>query len=71
MCISQRTFSFSLVMFTQILTRPLFFRTTTMPEHHSVGFITLAITPSFTILSSSDLTAFITGMGTRLRVLRE
>ena len=53
---SRRTFSFRGFRSTQILIAPSFFGTTTIPAHHGVGWSTLAITPNFSMRSSSSLT---------------
>ena len=49
---------------THILTFPFFLGTTTIPAHHSVGSVTLEITPAFSILSSSSATCDRRGRGT-------
>ena len=55
-CHSHRTLWLSLVRSTQMRTFPFSFGTTTMPANQSVGYFTVAITPSFSIRSSSRLT---------------
>ena len=52
-------------------TVPFFFRTGTMPAHHSVGSLVWEITPNQTILSSSSLTVFRSAIGTLLGVESE
>ena len=70
-CLSRLTLSFSLVRSTQIHTFELLFGTTTMLEHHSVGSMTLAITPNSSILCNSCRTRSRRGIATRRGVERE
>ena len=61
-CHSLCTFLFSMVKSTQIRTFPFDFGTTTMPEHHSVSWVTFSITPSCNILCNSVSTLVKRGM---------
>ena len=63
-CLSRLTLRLSLVRSTQILTRELLLGTTTIPEHHSVGCSTFAITPILSILCSSWCTLLSRGIAT-------
>ena len=58
------TFSLSLVKSTQILTFPLAFGTTTIPEHQSVGVSTREIIPCDSMRSSSCFTLGNNGIAT-------
>ena len=70
-CLSHLTHWLSHVRSTQILTWLFDFGTTTILKHHSVGWVTLAITPLLSILSSSCQTALHRGIVTPLGVERE
>ena len=64
-CYSLHTFSFNLVISTQIRTLPFCFGTTTNPAHHSVGSSIFSMTPNYSILVNSFLTCGKRGMATR------
>ena len=70
-CLSHLAHRLSHVRSTQILTRLFDFGTTTILEHHSVGWVTLEITPLLSVLSSSCQTAVRRGIVTPLGVERE
>ena len=63
-CISRLTALFRWVRSTQILTLPFAFGTTTIPEHQSVGWITLEMIPCCSILRNSSSTLGSNGCGT-------
>ena len=69
-CRSLCTYLFSMVKSTQIQTFPFNFGTTTMPEHHSVGWVTFSITPSCNILCNSVSTLGKSGMATCLGIAK-
>ena len=60
--VSRSTPSFRGLRSTQVLTLPDFLGTTTIPAHQGIGSVTLAITPSSSILSRSSFTLALSGM---------
>ena len=64
-CLSRCTLLFNLVWSAQILTFPLAFSTTTIPEHQDVGCSTFSITPNCCILFSTASTLGRSGMAKR------
>ena len=62
------TLCINFVKSTQMRSFPSGFGTTTIPVHHSVGTLTLLITPNFSIRSSSLLTFGISGSAILLGV---